>query len=684
MRHRNPPIQLSSAALQLDLEDPHGPLCDALADHREDTQIGRYHVTLITPLFGGGVTAGTPDLDRPIRATEILHGLRFWWRLGRLSQLQSLPPSERFKELFKEERALWGAAANQEQAWPCQVRVRVDLNRATMKEELCCDYSPEWKEGRNGKLGYWKWQSDFKQGPTYVLFPGKGKPPSTRPGPNAVPRWEGEEQSNAPLPLLLSGLQFQMTLEYLGTDPDQKSQVEKAMQAWACFGGVGARTRRGLGAVCVKEWTRPGKWELLKPLTPKEALDGYRCVLVEQKGAHYEKEKEAWETAVDALQGFLQGEDVGRRTRLGRSNWPEADTIRQEVKHWHPSHPPQAAIQGFPRAAFGLPREFRFTSRQGRNIVAEDSEEEKDFAPQHNPNGWKDPKSTILKPQGQDRDRLASPLILKPMACNDGRYAAIALLLPTDHLLDLSLQLDKASNKIEHYQRRVPHEFAPPRNRGGTFNNTPQTWWAGDWQQQCSDALTIQPLEPLARQGGAAPPYRDGDPSLLLPLAAFLEFFADPSAYQTSIKPKLSPQQQKAKTETNTNSKSQPFGDLKQKLSTPTLASQPPGDSQKAAPALRPSLSREEPVSPSSSPPAPNSPPPSEVCLLEVYKISGKTGLARKVPNGSEEIAIYASELQRLGINLEIGLRICGVLQKTVKGTKAVQLHLPDCLGGNG
>ena len=40
-----------------------------------------YDVRLITPMFGGGTAAGTPDMDMPFRTKFIKGALRHWWRL---------------------------------------------------------------------------------------------------------------------------------------------------------------------------------------------------------------------------------------------------------------------------------------------------------------------------------------------------------------------------------------------------------------------------------------------------------------------------------------------------------------------------------------------------------------------------------------------------------------------------
>jgi CRISPR-associated protein Cmr1 len=104
----------------------------------------------------------------------------------------------------------------------------------------------------------------------------------------------------------------------------------------------------------------------------------------------------------------------------------------------------------FPRAAFGLPIIFDF------NVPSEVGE----------------PATTELKPKHSER--LASPLILKPMAVGDSQYAPIALLLPVSHLDTLTLKLMQGNSKLKEL----------PRN----------SWWPLDATIQENAAKDISPM----------------------------------------------------------------------------------------------------------------------------------------------------------------------------------------------
>jgi CRISPR-associated protein Cmr1 len=143
---------------------------------------------------------------------------------------------------------------------------------------------------------------------------------------------------------------------------------------------------------------------------------------------------EAWNQVVSLLQHFRQGKNLGRNPgtdRPGRSRWPEPETIRRVTTrrsnlHSRMSHIPDDA---FPRAELGLPIVFHFKDeRQG------------------------DPPDTILYPEnGQDgerRERMTSPLVVKPLALRDGRFMPIVLLLKAPVLAGVDLRSGKPEQSL--------------------------------------------------------------------------------------------------------------------------------------------------------------------------------------------------------------------------------------------
>jgi len=210
-----------------------------------------------------------------------------------------------------------------------------------------------------------------------------------------------------------------------------QAEVEAALWAWETFGGVGARTRRGFGALKLVSVNG-------KPVTPprtakveSEIRRGLRQHVVDGEWPagvpHLSRKPEmkvtkrqgnpdaAWKYLITRLKKFRQARHPGTLPKQpGRSKWPEPDAIRRLMGQRSTKHPNDVLnINKFPRAAFGLPVVFHFKDKD-------------------------DPQDTIL--QRKDYDRLASPLILRPLACADGAVG-LALILEGTGLTELPGEL---------------------------------------------------------------------------------------------------------------------------------------------------------------------------------------------------------------------------------------------------
>lgn len=359
-----------------------------------------YRITTLTPIYGGGIKPGEPDLLMPVRASAIRGQLRFWWRLLKLHHPET--PLTGIG-LFESEREVWGGMSEAENDYSSKVKLRVtgiDLPKVESLTKPCATYAEDPKYP--GKL---KSLPDFSpQISSYALFPGKGELDQNR---NAIEKM--------PANVVMAGLTFYLQIECL---PKYLVEVTETLRWWASFGGLGARTRRGLGAV---------KIDGLKHIQRDEA-ERYGCKLAIKPPSS--DAIAAWHRAVSALQNFRQGENLGRRpgqqaNRPGRSRWPEPASIRaitgiHRIKADGVSfQPTDRDRRYFPRAAFGLPIIFHFQNQR------------EDQA--------RDPDDCELKPVGHDR--MASPLILKAIALDDGRYAPMALLMPLQHLQNVNLEL---------------------------------------------------------------------------------------------------------------------------------------------------------------------------------------------------------------------------------------------------
>lgn len=378
---------------------------------------------MITPIFGGGVNAGEYDSVTPIRPSSIRGHLRFWWRAIRGAKFEDSA------QLFNREGEIWGTADS-----PSPVTIRV--------------VQPD-----SGSLGQRK-ESDFygfssKYGPeSYVLFPARDK---------------GHR-------LLKEGLTFRLSICWSKAEKidDIRLDVEAAVWAWTNFGGIGSRTRRGCGALFCEE-TAPediaglGKWY-------RKKLDDYGIIQQQVRdwptmpdkvlvGSTVGKPIDQWAEAIEVMRAFRQGACVGRNpgssggARMpGRSRWPEPESIRRLTKARLPKHQRLAAIpeNAFPRAEFGLPIVFHF--KDGQDKKERFSE-------------FRDPPESELYPAGSKR--MASPVILRPLAFGDGRRSVpLIMRLVTKPLTEIELKV----------RGETIHSAGPDEIRGrrlGEYRNSP-------------------------------------------------------------------------------------------------------------------------------------------------------------------------------------------------------------------
>lgn len=328
-----------------------GELLDGLRDELKkepsENEWITYQCTLVTPMFGGGVETGKVDKDMPIRASTIRGQLRFWWRIA-------CGPKDP-KVMREKEEAIWGGIGDKA-AIASQVQIRVISKNVIMSNLVS-----------SKKLA--------GSGVKYAL---------------------GATDEAYCLP---SGYNFVLEIRYKDDiTSDQIKQVKESLRWWTSFGGVGARTRRGFGAVVV---------DAIKTIdaTEVEAIGG-KIALTEQSSNSAE---DIWKKATELLYKFRQGRELGRNegqgNRPGRSRWPEPDQLRRMSNKHKANHEPEhKAGNVFPRAAFGMPIIFDFNDRSRT-----------------------EPNTMTLLPK--DAQRMASPLIIRPYK-NGDQWQAAALLLP--------------------------------------------------------------------------------------------------------------------------------------------------------------------------------------------------------------------------------------------------------------
>lgn len=399
----------------------------------------RREYELITPLFGGGVEPGYADPVTVIRGTEVRGHLRFWWRATRGGRFNA-----DLAEMKKREDEIWGAASTAKKPAPSQVQITV-----TCKEEGSPDHPFERNQkARQGSLT-----------PAYAAFPLQPSEDEAK----QLLKTNGETKAvRAEVKFILQ----------IGFKSEHRKEVEAALWAWETFGGVGARTRRGFGALrlasneervlgeekwrkvdldppkttaVVKQWIEKkfsesefdikGQWHKDVPnlstlLTHKNLKVVKAQIEVKgetgkgrNSGAKFTTDYTAqgvWVYLINKLKMFRQArydKDEGRDepNEYGLSQWPEANEIRR--RH-NPTEEAKTAavIKKFPRAKLGLPINFHFALPRHLN-------------------------TPDVELRGTSSNRRASPLILRPLVCADSNAIGLAVVLAPTTLPPDPLQL---------------------------------------------------------------------------------------------------------------------------------------------------------------------------------------------------------------------------------------------------
>jgi CRISPR-associated protein Cmr1 len=353
----------------------------------------------ITPMFGGSATPREVDTDHPVRAASVRGHLRFWWRATAGARYESA------KELFEAEEKIWGSAEK-----PGSVALRVNVTQPGSKKP--CAKFPDGKVFPN-----------FGSYPGYALFPFQGKARRDK----QSGRITIEEQPAD----CITSIEFALDLTY---PKAIDLEIRNAVWAWVQFGGIGARTRRGCGSLeFVEAYEFSGETRRIHPnlltLVPVVCLVGE---------SDLDDAVSAWRQAVEVYKEFRQGKGFARNpgsdpqkpAKLGRSKYPEPDSIRALYPHERWTHSAEHPVRGFPRADLGLPIVFHFQEEGPRD------------------------ENFTLELNASGQSRFASPVITKPIKVRDG-YAPALMLLDSPHVWemgDLKLSLKRDVRKLDKAQ----------------------------------------------------------------------------------------------------------------------------------------------------------------------------------------------------------------------------------------
>lgn len=344
-----------------------------------------YEIKLVTPMVGGGAIAGAVDTDFPIRPTAIRGHLRYWWRLVHGQSLGEC--------MWQREEEIFGSTK-----FPSSIEISV----SKCSNISMCNAS-EYKKPQEGAAYalFAAIQSNHKVVRPIVEFTLTVKWPSVDVLRQRRKAQNRLQQQNLPSHIV-----------------DFKSEVENAFTAWLTLGGLGARTRRGCGAVyCEKIQTG---------FPPKLAANARFFIGEPQRDA-----ESAWNKCVFDYREFRQNPRGRKHNKTiskgkiisvqGRSHWPEADSIRKITKcslkptSQHTSDNgdpadintnnhsvpvvPSNLLPAFPKAVLGMPINFHFADGPGNRYGLAD----------------RDPKDVELRPIGQNTNRMASPVLTRPL-----------------------------------------------------------------------------------------------------------------------------------------------------------------------------------------------------------------------------------------------------------------------------
>jgi CRISPR-associated protein Cmr1 len=301
----------------------------------------------------------------------------------------------------------------------------------------------------------------IQQLPDYVVFP-------------------FDYKKHEPEILFAYGFRFKLHIRFAsGNEQLFKEEIEPALWAWINFGGIGARTRRGCGSLYCKDFSpSPGEdlfqWfshcqQVYKLHLPEG--ENFREWPVLRNVIRIKTQSmpisQAWKTVIEVYRNFRK--DKYRDN--GRSNWPEPDSIREITGMSDPRHRESRTLANksefaFPRAQLGLPIQFHFANKTNR------------FG------DLRDPYRTELVPT--DKDRLASPLIVKALAVTPQTGHSVVVTLSQPRLQTLRLRLnpedkgnvernhehiEKVRSKLESVSITQQNIYVTPRYKSNGVKN---------------------------------------------------------------------------------------------------------------------------------------------------------------------------------------------------------------------
>jgi CRISPR-associated protein Cmr1 len=348
----------------------------------------------MTPMFGGSAKPREVDAGNPVRAASVRGHLRFWWRATAGARFSSA------KELFEAEEKIWGSTKQHG-----KVSVRVTNQRpgqGVRPSEIVPD------------------KGTAKTGPMERFFL----------HPFNENKNEGVNEASG-----MRTVQFRLEVQFAPETSDvERAEVRTALRAWIAFGGIGARTRRGLGSLEPASEQRTD-WLAANPVAletwfkPHQGQDTTSHATLANARARFGKvapksdAEEAWRTLGKFWTRFRKGHFTDRRrdySPLSGSSWEDHRTLQD----------PSRADRGIElvKPYFGLP------------IVYQKFKNSDAFA-------------GTLDAVSENGSRMASPVILKPVAFADGTVRPMVLVLNAPRPLRIKIGNQELDLNVPRYDR---------------------------------------------------------------------------------------------------------------------------------------------------------------------------------------------------------------------------------------
>jgi CRISPR-associated protein Cmr1 len=324
---------------------------------------------LITPMFGGGYKAREVDTVQPIRPAAIRGHLRFWWRATAGARYATV------EELHKAETELWGGASTKDNPAFGKVAIQVHILSAGEKASYSQVAPPSKPE--DGPLH------------GYFLFP-----------------FQEQKKQNIPAAVGRRQVSFQLRLTLdASLSEAQRAGVRTALKAWIAFGGVGARTRRGCGALTVlgnnaNQWLPPtqglAQWLGMPEHTASNhrwtTLAGARGVIMPVQSA-----QDAWRELGRFWARFRKGHFAQAYSPMSGGKWRDYQQVLCQLRS-------QGNTLRLAKPFLGLP--IIYQKIKGAKKLC---------------------FTGTLEPVGSGR--MGSPVILKPIALQGGRFGALIVVM---------------------------------------------------------------------------------------------------------------------------------------------------------------------------------------------------------------------------------------------------------------